>query len=158
MEETNKKEYYPQDRFLMDIILITDVAILVLSAVSTSFFWGFILLGLALNFFQILLWFFWAKNTLKITVTDQKISGPAPRLSAETIPMLQVDKWKTESLNSRTRKKGFVDIWGRDGSRIRIFRSILGRAQCYAILETVLKGFGSYGDPGRQIIVPYPNE
>lgn len=158
MNESKKKDYFPRGRFLVDSILVTDISLLVIYAVSTSFFMGFVMIGSAINFIQLLLWFAWIRRGLMITVTEDTVTGPTPYLGRKTIPINQIDKWKTESLSGLTKKKGFVDIWSLDGKCIRIFRPILGRGQCYFILENVLRGFGSFGDPNRKIIVPYPNE
>jgi hypothetical protein len=159
MTENKKISYYPRGRFLVDILLITDVFFLVLYAVSTEFFFGFVIAALILNLLEILVWYAWVRRAFMVTVvTDVDVTGPAPNLGKKTLTFSQIDKWKTESLSAATKKKGYVDIWGLDGSRIRIFRTMLGRGQCYFILESVLRGYGSYGDPVRKIIVPYPNE
>jgi hypothetical protein len=159
MTEPKTIHYYPRGRFLVDILLITDVFFLVLYAISTVFFMGFLIAALVLNFLEILIWFVWVRKVFTITVvSDTRVTGPAPNLAKKSIEFAQVDKWKTENLSSSTKKKGYVDIWAMDGTRIRIFRTILGRGQCYFILESVLRGYGAYGDPVRKIIVPYPNE
>lgn len=159
MTDAKTIHYYPRGRFLVDILLITDVFFLLTYAISTVYFMGFVIAALALNFFEILVWFVWVRKAFMITVvTDAEVSGPSPNLVKKKIALSQIDKWKTENLSSTTKKKGYVDIWGMDGTRIRIFRTALGRGQCYFILESVLRGYGAYGDPVRKIIVPYPNE
>jgi hypothetical protein len=154
----NQKKYFPRGRFLIDILLVTDVLFLLIYAVSTVYFTGFVIAALVFNVLEILIWFTWVRKVFTITVTETTVTGPSPELSRKTLQLAQIDKWKTENLSGMTKKKGFVDIWTLDGARVRIFRTILGRGQCYFILESVLRGYGSYGDPVRKIIVPYPNE
>ena len=159
MTETKTIHYYPRGRFLVDILLITDVCFLLIYAISTVYFFGFIVAAMTLNLLELLLWYVWVRRVFTITVvTETDVSGPGPHLIRKKMPIGQIDKWKTENLSASTKKKGYVDIWAMDGSRIRIFRTVLGRGQCYFILESVLRGYGVYGDPVRKIIVPYPNE
>ncbi len=153
-----KKTYFPRGRFLIDIMLITDVFFLLVYAVSTVYFTGFVFTALGLNVIEVLIWFSWVRKVFTVTVFEDKVIGPGPNLSPQTIELNHIDKWKTENLSGQTKKRGFVDIWSSDGVRVRLFRTILGRGQCYFILESVLRGYGSTGDPVRKIIVPYPNE
>ncbi len=153
------KSYFPRGRFLIDIILVTDVFFLLIYAVSTTFFTGFLAIAAILNVLEVLIWFTLVRKIFTITVTETEVRGPGPDLGTKSLQISQIDKWKTENLSGMTKKQGYVDIWSLDGGqRVRIFRTVLGRGQCFFILESVLRGYGSYGDPVRKIIVPYPNE
>ena len=149
------KTFYIRKRFLFDVILITDVALVFLYAVTTVNLPAFIMVGLILNVTQILIWVFWASSVLKVQLTDQDISGPSEKFQKKTIPLAKVDKWRTESLRSATKKKGYIDIYSFEGEKVRLIRPVLGRGQCYIILETVL---GNLHADSPKIIVPYPNE
>ncbi len=151
----SNKTFYVRKRFLFDVILVTDVALVFLYAVTTVNLPAFMMAGVILNMLQILIWVFWASSALKIQLTDQDISGPSENLKKKTIPLAKVDKWRTETLRSSTKKKGYVDIYSFEGDKIRLIRPVLGRGQCYIILERVL---GNLHSDSPKIIVPYPNE
>lgn len=136
-------------------MLITDVAIVFLYAITTVNLPAFIAAGVILNFLQILIWFFWAAPVLKVRLTDQEISGPSDKFQKKTILLTKVDKWRTETLRASTKKKGYVDIYSFEGEKIRLVRPVFGRGQCYIILESVL---GNLHADSPKIIVPYPNE
>lgn len=142
-------------RFLIDIILITDVALIFLYALTTANLPAFIAAGVALNFLQALIWFVWVAPVLKVQLNEQEISGPSQDLKKTVIPLAKVDKWRTETLRASTKKKGYVDIYSFEGSKVRLIRPVLGRGQCYIILESVL---GNLHSDSPKIIVPYPNE
>lgn len=136
-------------------MLITDVALIFLYAITTVNLPAFIATGVILNLLQILIWFIWAAPVLKVRLTDQEITGPSDTFKKKTILLTKVDKWRTETLRSSTKKKGYVDIYSFEGEKIRLVRPVLGRGQCYIILESVL---GNLHADSPKIIVPYPNE
>ena len=150
------KTFYIRKRFLIDVILITDVALIFLYAITTVNLPAFLAAGIILNVIQIIIWIFWASSVLKIQLTDENISGPSEKFEKKTIPLAKIDKWRTENLRPKTKKKGYVDIYSfEEGEKIRLIRPVLGRGQCYYILESVL---GSLHADSPKIIVPYPNE
>lgn len=142
-------------RFLFDVILITDVALIFLYAITAVNLPAFMAAALILNFLQILIWFLWVSPVLKVALTDQEIIGPSKNFKKHSIPLSKIDKWRTESLRTKTKKSGYVDVYSFEGESIRLVRPILGRRHCYIILETVL---GNLHGDSPKIIVPYPNE
>lgn len=136
-------------------MLITDVSLIFLYAITTVNLPAFIAAGVFLNILQVLIWFVWASPVLKVRLTDQDITGPSDKFKKKTIPLAKIDKWRTETLRSATKKKGYVDIYSFEGEKIRLVRPVLGRGQCYIILESVL---GNLHADSPKIIVPYPNE
>lgn len=149
------KTFNVRKRFLIDIVLITDVTLILLYALTTSNLHVFISAALTLNLLQVLIWLFWVSPTMKIYLDEQALTGPSQNLKKTTIPLDKIDKWRTESLRGATKKKGYVDIYSFEGSRVRLIRPVLGRGQCYIILESVL---GNLHADSPKIIVPYPNE
>lgn len=149
------RTFYIRKRFLFDVILITDVALIFIYAITTVNLPAFIAAGFFLNFIQVLIWVFWARFVFRVQLTNQDITGPSESFKKKVIPLIKIDKWRTETLRSATKKRGYVDIYSFEGEKIRLIRPFLGRGQCYIILESVL---GNLHADSPKIIVPYPNE
>lgn len=156
MAKTDVQEFRPRIRSLFDLILFTDIVMLVVYAAGTAPLLAIASFAAILNVIEALVFFLWARSALRVRLTETDITGPTEFFARITIPRAKIDKWKTENLRLSTKKKGFIDIWALDGKRIRLIRPVMGRRQCYIIVGTLLGSLAS--QDVHKLIVPYPNE
>ena len=128
----------PPFRTVVDIILITDIGLLLIHA-ATSIPIALIFIGaLCLNLFELSVWAFWVRNSFAVQISDEEITGPDPQLRKISFLRSHLDVWRTENLRPATKPKGYLDLWSQDGKRIRLFRKILGRGHIFIISQMLL--------------------
>ena len=130
--------FQPPMRTGMDIVLITDIGLLFLHAVSNIPIILVLILAFFINAVELLVWIFWVRNQFSVEISDGTVYGPAPDLQRIAIPRPRIDVWRTENLRSMTKPKGYLDLWSQDGKRIRLFRKIIGRGNVFIISQMLL--------------------
>ena len=130
--------YSPRMRAGIDLVLMTDVFLLLLHGVTRISFPIVVFGGILLNLIQLSLWKFWVIPFFSITITDDAIIGRNSKMKSTTIDRTKLNVWKTESERPKGKKRGVLDLWSTDGKRIRIFRSLIGRGNIFAISQTLL--------------------
>ena len=135
---SNVMTVQPPFRTAVDIILVTDIGLLFLHAITSLPLLLIALIGSILNLAEILVWTFWVRNCFSIHISDEKIEGPGPGLQRISFARSQLDVWRTENLRPVTKPKGYLDLWAQDGKRVRLFRKILGRGHIFIISQMLL--------------------
>lgn len=135
---TGSRIIRPHFRIALDVILATDLALLLLQTFTNIPMVFILVLGTGLNALQVLFWVFWLRHSFAIHITEDTITGPGPRLQKVSFPRAELDMWRTESLRAETKAKGYLDLWSNDGKRIRLFRKVLGRGHIFRISKILL--------------------
>lgn len=134
----HSKIFQPPFRRTTDIVLITDIALLIFYAVVDISPILILFAALGLNVLEIVLWTFWLRNLFSIRITEELITGPGTHLQKVSFLRSQLDKDKTENLRPDTKVKGYLDLWALDGKRIRVFRKAFGRRPVHHICTMLL--------------------
>ena len=151
------RTFRPRTRFIVDVILITDILLLFVHVAFIPFKTA-VMIAACINAFQIFVWLVWARRHFTVDISESAVTGPAPGFSRHAIPFDKIDKWKTETLRPKTKVKGYVDIWGKDGKKIRLVRPVLGRSKVFLITGALLGSLTLQGEDWRKLVTPYPNE
>ncbi len=136
MEPGQKKIFRPIKRALLDILIITDLAIIIFGPTGRRFE-HLIIVMLMINVIEAGLWFVIARAYFRIELTTEKISGPAAIIGRVTLKRSELDRSRSEKRSPAARWVGFRDIYSTDGRCIRVYRRILGRRQIHNIFESL---------------------
>lgn len=134
----HSKIFRPPFRRTTDIVLITDIGLLILYAVTDIPLPLILLIGLVLNALEIGIWTFWLRNLFSVRITEESITGPGTHLQKVSFLRSEFDKEKTEILRPNTKAKGYLDLWALDGKRIRVFRKAFGRRPVHHLCTMLL--------------------
>ncbi len=126
-------------RVLLDLILILQLIIFVLSHIPHTLSADtYLLIDGGIVFSLILFWFGAVISMTRIEMTEQTIQGPAPNFSKVTLLLRKISLRKTNAPSSGWKRQYlYKDIVSGDGQRIRIFRRILGEQQLRKIMTAV---------------------
>src|SRR3989338_2562736 len=138
MAAIDGKIFRPPFRRTADIVLITDISLLILHAVMDIPPNLMFLIAIVLNVLEIVLWTFWLRNIFSVRITEESITGPGTHLQKVSFPRSELDRQKTENLRPGTKSKGYLDLWALDGKRIRLFRKAFGRGPVFLICKMLL--------------------
>ena len=121
----------PPMRKAVDLILITDIGMLLFHAITDIPPALMVIAGLVLNVIEVLVWMFIIRPLFALKITEETLSGCGPHLERVSFPRARLDVWRTENLRPMTKLKGYFDLWAQDGKVIRIFRKVFDRKQIF---------------------------
>ena len=129
--------FYPTLRFLFDWLLILNSFLFALMA--SRFFHEDLLIsiGVAMDIFFLLSWFFFLRPLLKIVIENNAVTGPFKLFTQKSILLRKVDLRRSLEHHRRAEFLGYRDLWSVDGERIRLYRRFLGKTQQYQIIKLI---------------------
>ena len=134
---SEKKTYRPSLAVFMDILLIINAVFFMMSAGHVVTSRTAVIGAVITNLIVAALWFFLLGPLCTIEVVKGSMSGPSPQLVRETILLRRIDLRRSVEYIPKARMWGYRDIWAHDGTKIRLFRYLLGGRQMYEIMHMI---------------------
>ena len=129
--------FYPSLRFLFDWLLISNSFLFALLASRVFPEDLMISIGVGVDIFFVLMWFFILRPLLKIVISDNTVMGPFKLFTRKSILLRKVDLRRSLEYHRKAEILGYRDLWSVDGERIRLYRRFLGKTRQYQIIKVI---------------------